>query len=172
MAFTYTGKIRLTLVSALKRTLGLSEATDTPGGAGIEHLVTLADGTGADKAQTHWSVNGTLAGGANVVHNLNGGVTNLYGTVTFTELKICFIRVKTLTSGTKLRIGGGTDAIEGLFEADTQQELLGAGGVWLRMEPVDGIAVAAGACNLKLENLSPSVPLEYEALFIGEGSVA
>jgi hypothetical protein len=170
MAQTYSGVWKAVITNTYANALDLGTVTDN---TGVTSTDTIANGTGANNAQVLWHDQRTLTTATGDDLDLAGGLTNAFGTVTFTKIKGLFIEVTTATTGYRLQVGAdASNPVSTLFGDATDLLVVQAGGQLLLTAPVDGYTVT-GATGDILQIYNPSGgSVTYKIMIIGEGSIA
>lgn len=136
----------------------------------IDKIIQLLDGSGAGKANKSWyGANRSIAGSGTDVLDLAGTLVDAFGaTLTFTKVRAIVI-MPSASNGSTLKMGGGTNPIVSLFNANTEKLVLRPGGLFMLVAPdATGYAVvAATGDNLTISNDSASAAT-YDILIVGE----
>lgn len=132
--------------------------------------VAFTNGTGANQANCLWHDQRTLSTASGENLDLTA-LTNAFGVATFTKVKAILIAAVTTDTGYTLQIGGDANSIP-IFGAVADYIILGAGGVLLWIDPVDGRTVT-GATGDILKVYNPSGGnFTYKVVVLGVGTVA
>jgi hypothetical protein len=174
MATAYTsGRTTVSIQDTTTNPLDLTTITDA---FSKQYIQNWASGTGANQQQVKWHDQITLTSGSNVVLDLDATATaggavlcnNGMGNCTFAKIKEIFIYLSTATAGYEILVGAGSAPIVRFTNAETVQ----AGGMMLKIDPVDGIAVTAGTADLlKIDNTSAG-SVTFDIFISGTGTVA
>lgn len=133
----------------------------------VEPSIVLDNGTGANQADQVWHDTRTLTSGANETLDLNGVLVNAIGaSVTFTKIKVIFIRNKGTTA---LTVGGAaTNTFASPFGAAAHTVKVQPGGMLLLVAPdVNGFAVVAGTGDLLQIANAAGASCDYDIVLIG-----
>lgn len=138
----------------------------------IPHAVSLAlqwlSGTTDNKADTVYSDTRSAAASADNL-DLRGSLAGVFGTVSFAETKLIYIKNKATTSGYTLTVGAGTNgAFAGLFADLTDKIVIQPGGAFLWIAPLDGNNLATTAGTADILKIDPgSNTVSYDIVIIG-----
>lgn len=133
--------------------------------------VTLANGTGANKAQHVFTDKRSLLTTVSEEIDLKT-LTNAFGTLAITKIKAILINPITATTGYRLLVGGAAaNAFSACFADPSDKVRVDSGSPLLLSSFVDGWTVDATHKLLKIENPSGGT-FEYEILIFAEGALA
>lgn len=118
-----------------------------------------------------YSING---GPAAQQLDLAAGLTNSFGTFTFTKVMAILIKNNTNTAGHTLGFGGGTsNPMTTLTAAAGDLAEIGAGGMLLLTFPQEGAAVTAGSADtIQIVNNHATVLSSVDIMIIGVGTIS
>lgn len=124
----------------------------------------LATGTGSNQVADLLVQSGTVASGTPVNLDLVSGLAPPVGSAP-ASTKIVFIRVinKTLTPGSTLQIGGGTNPVSTIMGGTTPILNVGPGGHVDLFNPVDGFGLTAGTADV-LRLAASTGNIDYEVI--------
>ena len=129
--------------------------------------------TGALKVNCMFHNRYSIAGHAEQALDLSGGLTNSFGTFSFTKVMAIIIKNVTTTAGHTLSFGGGEHPLAGLTDAAGDMIVIGAGGMFCLTHPQEGLAVTGGSADdIKLHNNHATVLSLVDVCIIGVGTVA
>jgi len=164
-----TGNVQFVISSQATKALDLSTPSDT---ISFQTKYSFTDGTGANKANQHWSDTRTLADGASEELDLAGGLTDAFGdTVTFTKIKTLYIRNN--SADANLIIGGAAaNGFTAMFGGTDDTLILPAGAAVMlcASSHATGYAVTADTGDLlQIEHDGTGDDsLTYDIVIIGE----
>lgn len=130
----------------------------------------LANGTGANQANSLWIDTRTLAASASEELDLAGGLTDAFGNVlTLTKVKGLLIEADDANVNDVLVGGAASNAWAALFGDATDVIRVKPGGFILLAAPdANGLAVTAGTGDkLKLANSAGSTSVTFTIAFVG-----
>ncbi len=131
----------------------------------------FTDGTGASKAQAAWTDIRSLATTTSEDIDLTA-LTNAFGDLAFTSVKLLIINVLTATTGYRLLVGGASSNAWSAFVDDPSDIVhIGAGSAFVITDWIDGLDVDSTHKVLKVENPSGGT-VQYEIIVLGEGAVS
>ena len=158
--------IALTIYSLYTKSLDLSTPEDV---ISLARNIELSDGTGSGKANRHWSDERSLGSGANETIDLTA-LTDAFGrTLTFTKLKVIYIK-NTSSTAAIIKIGGATNHVD-IFDNASDIMPIHPGGDFRWTFPTTGLTITdSDSEDLKIE--SSGAAGTYEIVIIGEGTVA
>ena len=173
MALTLSHELRLVRTTAFVNTLSDGSTVTSTGQPNVT-AVTLTNGTGANKAQVQWQGRVTLAGAANSTLDLAALTAGAFaGTIAMSKIKSIEMQMVTLTTGVAAEIGGAASNAFSAFAKDPSDiVVLGAGGVLVWTNPVDGWTVDGTHKSLKLTNAHATVAISVDIQITGEGTLA
>lgn len=166
MATTYTGKIGLSLLSVLRDDLDLADPADI---VQKTWQIAFTDGAGANQGNQQWHDRRTVATSATDTLDLNGSLTNQYGTtVSFARVKLLLVYNETGGGQLQLR-PGASNAWANLFPGlgGTGHYINSPGIVMHYAGDATGWAVSAGSDTIRLVNQSGSLTATYNILIVG-----
>lgn len=164
MSVSGTVKLDINLAEILDSGENRSGALDHKASLDIR----LKTGTGSGQVDKIWSDRRTLAAAASDVLDLAGVLTDSFGTaITFSKIKLVYIKNRATTDGYDLRAGpDATAGWVGMFIDATDRNRIAAGGCLLWYDP-NGQAVGAGATDeLWLQN-DGSGSVDYDIVIVG-----
>ncbi len=171
MALTYvSGTTTVQLKDTQKNSLDLSVITDALSKSWTQ---TWTAGATANAVQVNWHDKITLTSGQATILDLNNTTTgtsavvmnNGFGNLQLTKVKKVFLKLETATAGYSLAVGGGNTPL-GIDAAS-----VGAAGMFLVTNPVDGIAVVNATSDLlRISNPSAGAVV-FDICIAGEGAV-
>ncbi|MCK9570375.1 hypothetical protein M0R72_15620 [Candidatus Pacearchaeota archaeon] len=171
MSNLISGSVKVIAKSDFDNVLDLTAPRDS-----LSKIINKAftDGTGANKAQVHWTDQRILLTTAGETLDLEA-LAGAFGVVTFDKIKFLIIEVTTLTTGYRLEVGAA-DANQWAGANQLLKDVsdilrVEAGGVLLWIAPVDGGVVDGTHSDLKIYNPSGG-SVTYNIIAIGEGTVA
>lgn len=132
----------------------------------VSYALSLTDGTGANQAQVVWSDSRTLSGSPDTL--ALGSLTDDRGTVTFTAIKVIYIK----NNGNATMLWSDGTWGGGPFDDISSSPVsIRPGGVLAIAAPdASGFSVDVGSQTIVLSSASSGVA--YDIALIGEGSVA
>ena len=172
MALTYvSGTTTVQLKDTQKNSLDLSVITDALSKSWTQ---TWTAGTTANAVQVNWHDKITLASGQATILDLNNTSTgtgavamnNGFGNLQLTKVKKVFLKLETATAGYSLDIGGGNTPLA--LDAVS----VGAGGMFLVTNPVDGITVEDATSDLLLISNPSAGAVVFDICIAGVGAIA
>jgi hypothetical protein len=128
----------------------------------------LLSGTGVGQADVVFHDRRTLTGiSAEELDLWSGGLVDPLGAaIKFAKVKLLMVRVRTVTTGTYLEIGGaGLNPFYSMFDAEDDMINLGPGGLLLLYNP-DGYAAGSSADKLRIGNTN-GFSIEYDIFIVG-----
>lgn len=172
MALTYiSGTTTVQLKDTQKNSLDLSVITDALSKSWTQ---TWTAGTTANAVQVNWHDKITLPSGQATILDVNNTSTgtdavamnNGFGNLQLTKVKKVFLKLETATAGYSLDIGGGNTPLA--LDAVS----VGAGGMFLVTNPVDGITVEDAASDLLLISNPSAGAVVFDICIAGVGAIA
>lgn len=172
MALTYiSGTTTVQLKDTQRNSLDLSVITDALSKSWAQ---TWVAGTTANAVQVNWHDKITLTSGQATILDLNNTSTgtdavamnNGFGNLQLTKVKKVFLKLETATAGYSLDIGGGNTPLA--LDAVS----VGAGGMFLITNPVDGITVEDAASDLLLISNPSAGAVVFDICIAGVGAIA
>jgi hypothetical protein len=172
MALTYiSGTTTVQLKDTQRNSLDLSVITDALSKSWVQ---TWVAGTTANAVQVNWHDKITLTSGQATILDVNNTTTgtdavamnNGFGSIQLTKVKKVFLKLETATAGYSLDIGGGNTPLA--IDATS----VGAGGMFLVTNPVDGITVEDAASDLLLISNPSAGAVVFDVCIAGVGAVA
>lgn len=172
MALTYvSGTTTVQLKDTQKNSLDLSVITDALSKSWTQ---TWTAGTTANAVQVNWHDKITLTSGQATILDVNNTSTgtdavamnNGFGNLQLTKVKKVFLKLETATAGYSLDIGGGNTPL-GIDAAS-----VGAAGMFLVTNPVDGITVEDAASDLLLISNPSAGAVVFDICIAGVGAIA
>ena len=161
-----TSKIVITPAIDYKTTLDAGNAQFKPG---LSYSNTLANGTGANQAQTVFTDQRTLAGTTSEDLDLAGGLTDAFGaTITFTKVKANIVTAAAANGG-DIEVGGAaSNGFAAWVGAAADYIVIPAGGLFAISAPdATGFAVTAGTGDLLKINNTDGSTATYDIVIIG-----
>jgi hypothetical protein len=159
-----TGKLAASLSIRDSRSGDLSSADES---GSVSGAWSITAGTGADQADVQWSDERTLGSGANEDLDLAGGLTGLFGAVTFVKLKAIVI-VADPTNTTNLTVTRpGTNGVPFLAAAGDGFVLKPGCMFVLCDKSAAAIAVTAGTGDLINIANSAGATAKYKIMLVG-----
>lgn len=109
----------------------------------------FASGTGSNQFDRVYTDTQTASGSA-VTYDVLGALSSVLtgDAISFVTLCGIFIKNKSTTSTEVLSIGGGSNPIAGLWGAGGDLVKIGPGGLFVWLDPVDGITPVAGTGDI------------------------
>ena len=172
MALTYiSGTTTVQLKDTQRNSLDLSVITDALSKSWAQ---TWVAGTTANAVQVNWHDKITLTSGQATILDLNNTSTgtdavamnNGFGNLQLTKVKKVFLKLETATAGYSLDIGGGNTPLA--LDAVS----VGAGGMFLITNPVDGITVEDAKSDLLLISNPSAGAVVFDICIAGVGAIA
>ncbi|OQC05027.1 MAG: hypothetical protein BWX79_02379 [Alphaproteobacteria bacterium ADurb.Bin100] len=172
MALTYiSGTTTVQLKDTQRNSLDLSVITDALSKSWAQ---TWVAGTTANAVQVNWHDKITLTSGQATILDLNNTSTgtdavamnNGFGNLQLTKVKKVFLKLETATAGYSLDIGGGNTPLA--LDAVS----VGAGGMFLVTNPVDGITVEDATSDLLLISNPSAGAVVFDICIAGVGAIA
>ena len=172
MALTYiSGTTTVQLKDTQRNSLDLSVITDALSKSWTQ---TWTAGTTANAVQVNWHDKITLASGQATILDVNNTSTgtdavamnNGFGNLQLTKVKKVFLKLETATAGYSLDIGGGNTPLA--LDAVS----VGAGGMFLVTNPVDGITVEDATSDLLLISNPSAGAVVFDICIAGVGAIA
>lgn len=172
MALTYiSGTTTVQLKDTQRNSLDLSVITDALSKSWAQ---TWVAGTTANAVQVNWHDKITLASGQATILDVNNTSTgtgavamnNGFGNLQLTKVKKVFLKLETATAGYSLDIGGGNTPLA--LDAVS----VGAGGMFLVTNPVDGITVEDATSDLLLISNPSAGAVVFDICIAGVGAIA
>lgn len=145
---------------------------------GYEFSDSLADGTGADKANQVYQDEASVAGLVETSYDLAGSLLDCFGgTITFTRIKGIFLKNTSVTASV-LKLGGGTGG-DGTNAFDTwitangadgsEGVLVRAGGFFALWAPdATAYAVTGGTIDILIVKETSNLAAVFELTLVGE----
>ena len=138
----------------------------------ISEVMSLTDGTGADKAQIVFADTRTLGASASEDLDLAGSLEDNFGQVlTFTKVKSILIKADDDNSENIVLGGASSNAFSGPFADATDKLNVEPGATHLLTAPDDGWTVTDGTGDL-LAVAAGASGGSYTIVIVGEGSAA
>ena len=172
MALTYiSGTTTVQLKDTQRNSLDLSVITDALSKSWAQ---TWVAGTTANAVQVNWHDKITLTSGQATILDVNNTSTgtdavamnNGFGNLQLTKVKKVFLKLETATAGYSLDIGGGNTPLA--LDAVS----VGAGGMFLVTNPVDGITVVDATSDLLLISNPSAGAVVFDICIAGVGAIA
>lgn len=154
------------LLSILAHETSSGDLSRTLRATPVSYALSLTDGTGANQVQVVWSDSRTLSGSPDTL--TLGSLTDDRGTVTFTAIKVIYI--KNNGSATMLWSDGtwGGSPFDDIAASSVN---IRPGGVLAIAAPdAGGFSVSSGSQTIVLSSATSGVA--YEIVLIGEGSIS
>jgi hypothetical protein len=155
---------------AIAVAMGVSSGISTAkADAAFSAVMQLLDGTGAGKASKAFFGSRTIAASATDALDLAGVLVDALGaSLTFTKIKMIAVKAAAANTG-NITLGGGTNACNTFFGADTDKIVIKPDGVFvIAASDANGYAVTAGTDDLiNIVNLV-AAQVAYDIVIIGE----
>lgn len=167
MAQSLSTSLRVALTAIHANAIDLGAASMP---LGINALIELADGTGADQANALWSDTRTLSASASENLDLAGSLTDVFGaTLTFTRVKLLLVRAASGNTNDVLVGGAASNAWVGPFNDATDVAKIKPGGLALFVaRDATAYPVTAGTGDiLKVANSSSGTSVSYDIVVVG-----
>ena len=177
MALTYiSGTTTVQLKDTQRNSLDLSVITDALSKSWVQ---TWVAGTTANAVQVNWHDKITLTSGQATILDMNNTTTgtsavalnNGFGAVQFAKVKKVFLKLDTATAGYSLDIGGGDTPLALFADSASDKINVGAGGMFLVTDPVDGITVVDGTSDLLLISNPSAGAVVFDVCIAGTGAI-
>jgi hypothetical protein len=130
----------------------------------------LGNGTGANQANEIWADTRTIAASGTEDIDLNGGVSDIFGTaIAFTKIKALIV-VADPTNVNDVVIGGAaSNAVSTIFGATTHTQKVKPGGMVAIVAPdANGYGLTAGTADLlKVANSGAGSGVNYTIIVVG-----
>jgi hypothetical protein len=161
-----SAELKLELNVAQAVSSGISSASAK---SAFSKVMQLLDGTGAGKASKSFFGSRTISASATDGLDLAGVLVDALGaSLTFTKIKMIAVKAAAANTG-NITLGGGTNACNTFFGADTDKIVIKPGGLFvIAAEDANGYAVTAGTDDLiNIVNLV-AAQVAYDIVIIGE----
>jgi hypothetical protein len=134
----------------------------------------LSDGAAVDNVNRLYVAQGELAASATLALDLAGSLTDIFGaTITFARVKVFFLQLTTATAGTKVTVGGNTNAAmagsDGFFAAANDKVRVKRDGALMVVDPTaTGYPVTAATGDiLDIINEDSGAAVTYKLAIAG-----